>query len=117
MAKVIGSVKGDWEFNGKEDLSKYFRRTEKALADLLKAGDKVDLGGNLTGVVIQIPWADGYAFYRVASDKPRCLELEHIPVGDAWQLPAYMIRGLGRRDIVGMVERGRYMKKLFSKKS
>jgi len=47
--------------------------------------------------IFSYPHADGYANYYIVSEKP--LILQHIPYGDAWQLPYAHIRGLRLSDI------------------
>jgi len=52
----------------------------------------------LVGKVIHIPWADGAAEYMIVSGT----ELVHVPLGDAWLVPDYMVRGLKVADLEEM---------------
>lgn len=71
-----------------------------------------DSRSDLVGEVIRIPWADGYAQYMVYRTNP--LQLLHVPLGDAWNVPEYMTKGLTGQDIRDMLERDRKLKELFS---
>jgi len=57
--------------------------------------------GGLTGKLFMIPWADGHAVYMVGqganNTKPFLI---HCPVGDAWDVPEYMTRGITKADII-----------------
>jgi hypothetical protein len=102
MATVFSPPKG---FDPPEwDPKKSFQEHQKAeddyvqkLADALKA----QRPGNLVGRVVSFPIADGCAQYMVASEKP--LQLVHLPLGDAWQIPAAHARGLRLSDIRQML--------------
>ena len=85
--------------------------TEDASLDALIKADEAREPGILVGFILRLPWADGCAMYRVASEQP--LVLEHIPHGDAWHVPAPMIRGLSLADVRAMDERGAARRKLF----
>jgi len=65
--------------------------------------------------VIRFPRGDGYAQYMVWRTRP--LSLLHLPVGDAWDLPDYQIRGLRVKDVRDIVARERGLRELFSKGS
>ena len=47
--------------------------------------------------VIRFPVADNYAIYRVSSWEP--LTLQHVPTGDAYQIPRAHLRGLREEDV------------------
>jgi hypothetical protein len=53
--------------------------------------------GKIKGRIFSYPVADGAAHYLVKKEKP--LTLQWINVGDCWQVPAYVIRGLRADDI------------------
>ena len=89
---------GNWDFGG--DLDDYFDRTKKQLDAI--PSDKV----------IQFPIADGYAMYFIKSIRP--LTLQHIPYGDAWQIPTAHMRGLKKADVEHMISREAGLKKLFA---
>lgn len=99
--------KGDWSI-GPEG---WYERHEQQWKDLQAEAAKVDPNKSLVGAIVSFPWADGSAYYRVASDKP--LMLEHIPYCDAWQVPYTQIRGLRRSDIVAMVKSEKKLQELF----
>lgn len=66
----------------------------------------------LAGKVIRLPWADGYAQYMVASGT----ELIHLPLGDAWDVPAHQIRGLRVADLDDLVRRDERLAELFAER-
>lgn len=53
--------------------------------------------GDLVGKVIAIGVADGAAQYMIASHKPT--SLIHLPLGDAYNVPDYQLRGLRISDL------------------
>ena len=111
MAKLIDVVAGDWGLHKGEDWEVFNKRQEKLLTDLKKG-----VGRNkIVGSIIKFQVADGYAFYRVESEKP--LSLSHIPYGDAYQIPEAYMRGLTLSDVKDLLEYDRNLNKLFSKKS
>jgi hypothetical protein len=61
---------------------------------------------DLVGAVVGFGVADGSAQYMVWRTSP--LELVHLPLGDAYQIPAAHARGLRLSDIRQMVERERW---------
>ena len=73
--------------------------------------------GPLTGEVVRFPMADGYAAYMVAEPPPKtrgaAMSLVHLPLGDAYAIPAAHARGLTKTDIRRMVERDRRVRALF----
>jgi hypothetical protein len=73
-----------------------------------------DSRSELIGEVIRFPRGDGTANYMVFRTKP--LSLLHIPLGDAWDLPDYQMRGLRVKDIQEIVRSERAMQKLFASK-
>lgn len=81
---------------------------DELMRPLQEASNKIDARGartnkliSLVGALIQFPFADSYAMYRVTKDKP--LTLQHVPYYDAWQISAAHIRGLRRGDVVKML--------------
>jgi len=74
-----------------------------------------DSKSELIGEVIRFPRGDGYAQYMVFRTKP--LSLLHLPLGDAWDLPDYQLRGLRVKDVRDIVARERGLRELFSKGS
>jgi hypothetical protein len=85
MAKLLAKpYPGDFGFKPGEASKEYFQRTdalEKALP---------------WERIMTFPVADGKACYLVVSESP--FTLQHIPVGDAWQITSAHIRGLRLAD-------------------
>ncbi len=71
-----------------------------------------DSRSDLIGEVIGFPRGDGQALYMVYRTKP--LTLLHIPLGDAWDLPDYQMRGLRVKDVRELVRADRALGELFS---
>lgn len=91
--KVVPCIKpAAWKYGSD------FKKEMTKIESLIKASRQVDLKKTLIGVLVQIPHADGYAYYRVISDNP--FVAEHIPYGDAWEAPAPHLRGLTKRDVM-----------------
>lgn len=102
--------------NGSEDVwdAKYRCQSEE-LQRLSEVSRKVDIDkGEIKGIVVRFPVADGYAHYLVVNDKP--LTLQHIPFCDAWQVEPALIRGLRKQDIVKYETQARQLDKLFNRK-
>jgi hypothetical protein len=76
----------DWPQNPGETFDAYYDRKDRLLAELAK-----------THKLVHFPWADGSAVYLVTREKP--LELQHVAVGDAWQVPYAYIRGTTLEDV------------------
>ena len=101
----------DWQERDGEGWEAYGIRTDGMLARLTEASDAVDTdAGKVEGIVLQFPIADGYAIYL---SKTSPLTLEHIPVGDAWQIPPAHILGIRKADVLAQVRADRAMAKLF----
>ena len=64
-----------------------------------------------TDRIFSHPYADGRAYYYIVTEKP--LVLQHIPYGDAWQLPYAHIRGLRLSDIQAKRKWDKGMAELF----
>ena len=115
MARLDSKLaKGDWAWDSEEGIESNLQKQHESLNALIKASDNVP-DGKLTGIVVKFPIADGHAFYRVSREKP--FTLQHIPFGDAYQIPMAHIRGLRKADIVEMRRRDLAVKKLFAAKS
>lgn len=65
----------------------------KAIQDLARKNGKHEA----LGTIVRFPYADGYAQYVLWKVKP--LQLVHLAVGDAWDLPDYVTRGIRLSDI------------------
>lgn len=103
-------VEGEWGMLKGEDYGAYSKRTDamfKALTDAAKAVPE----GGVIGALMSFPIADGAAMYRVSKESP--LTLEHVPYGDAWQIPHAHIRGIRKADVLKQVQADRAMAKLF----
>ncbi len=98
--------KTDWDSVQKVD-DKYIADVK---ADLVAKG----FTGSLVGEVVSFPYADGAAYYMVASLRP--LALIHLPIGDAWQLPAPYERGLTAKDVRKNVESAKALSQVFGGK-
>lgn len=98
MATLVNKKNKVWEQKKGEDFMEYLNRTEKEFDKIMAQSNKINLEGDLTGLIVSFPWADGCAFYQVVKSEP--LQLSHIPFGDAWEVPYSQIRGLRRKDIV-----------------
>ena len=83
-----------------EDYSAFMDREDAAFDKLYKEQDKL-APTTIVGRIVRFPYADGYAFYLVTKEKP--LTLQHIPVGDRWQVPYYQIRGFRKVDILSRI--------------
>lgn len=113
MATLIATpkeLKHAFEFLPGDSAQEYDERSNKAFDQLHQVADSL-ADGEVVGALIQFPYADGCAFYRVASAKP--LKLQHIPFADAWAIDAATIRGLRLTDVESMVQRARAYRKLF----
>lgn len=78
---------------------------DKAHADYFKrfaAHLRTEAKGDIVGEVLYFPHCDGSAAYMVASEKP--FSLVHLPIHDAYRLPAAHERGLRLSDARSMVE-------------
>lgn len=65
------------------------------------------------GDVLQFQYADGYAYYLVVKRRP--LTLQHIAIGDAWQLPWHQIEDMSLRTVEAKLEEQRKFYALFNK--
>lgn len=83
--------------------------------DRLSAEAKRLNSGDLVGEMIHFPVADGAAQYMVWKQKP--LQLIHLPVHDAWQIPEAHARGLNVTDVRAMVQSDKRLAELFGRKT
>lgn len=89
------------------DFRSYFESQDK----LLKALQDKEAAlpeGTYEGVILRFPHADGYAMYLVEKTSP--LTLQHIPYGDAWQIPAAHLKGLDMDDVKEQAARNKAMR-------
>jgi len=104
---------GEWQERDGEEIEAYIARTQGMLDRLMEASNAV-VDGEVVGVVLQFPVADGHAIYRVSKASP--LTLEHIPYGDAWRIAPAHIRGIRRQDVLEQAALSRAMSALFRSK-
>lgn len=91
------------------DLRAYQAAQDQFVKELAEQVRKIGWTGDLTGEVWHHPIADGYAQYMVieAPAPRKAMGLMHLPLGDAWQAPEYVTRGVRRADIVAAAKRNR----------
>jgi hypothetical protein len=96
-----------------EDWKAFFDRENKALKDLQTASTNLP-EGEIVGGLVKWQVADGYAYYLVTKASP--LTLQWVPFCDDYQVPAALIRGLRKADIIDMLNRERRIAELFGGK-
>jgi hypothetical protein len=82
-----------------------YDEAEDAFVKKVQAWAKLHGKGELAGEIWRYGVADGYAQYVVLKEKP--LELIHLPIGDAWNIPDIVRRGLRLEDVKQYVERSK----------
>ena len=106
---------GDWEWHKDEGSNSWGKRTDVLFEELQKKSSAVNIDkGEVVGILLQFPIADGYACYVVSKARP--LTLQHVPISDAWQIPMAYLRGIRKNDVLLQAHRRREIAKLFSKK-
>lgn len=123
MAEVFTTPEGFRDppsYEGADTMQEAFNTLREAeeewLAELVEwCQTNTDSRSELVGEVIHFPRGDGYAQYMVFRTKP--LTLLHIPLGDAWDLPDYQLRGLRVKDVRELVRSDRALKDLFASKN
>jgi len=114
MATLSNEPVNGFTRNPGEDFRTYIDRTDTLLKELLdRAASLPD--GSYEGTILSFPFADGKALYLVQKTHP--LTLQHIPAGDAWQIPAAHVRGLDMSDVQEHARRNKALKALFSRNS
>ena len=81
-----------------ESYSNFSSRAGKFFAKLEASSEAAARNQKSVGLLINIPYADGYAYYRIENECP--FQVSHIPYGDAWRVPESTIRGLILKEIV-----------------
>jgi hypothetical protein len=115
MAKLIGVCKDMPHYiypDKPEDWRAHMEEQDAALKKIEEASKKALETNDPIGFIMSFSVADGKALYRVASIKP--LSLEHVPYGDAYQVPPAMIRGINITEVRQAMERARIWDKIFS---
>lgn len=105
MAQLIGSNAEFEKFREMDWQDTANWKAEVARFDELCAISDSLPDGQIVGAMLQFPVADGFAAYRVMSEKP--LRLEHVAVGDGYQISPAHIRGLRKADVVEKLTAGR----------
>lgn len=100
--------------DGRYDREQDDRVTNEFLAELKAWLVEHGYNRKLTGEIVSFPIADGAAQYMVAEGKSTILV--HLPIHDAWNIPAAHMRGLRKKDIVEQVERSRRIAAMFAEK-
>lgn len=90
-----------------DDTGRYSMEKDDALSEKFYEELKAEIirmgyTGPLTGGLVYFPQGDGKAIYMVA-DAPRNTCLIHCPLGDAWSLPDWQLKGLTKKQIKEMV--------------
>lgn len=121
MAEVFTTPEGfrdtpaliDFRFDGSVNFEAFAKAEEEWTKELAEwCQTNTDSRSDLIGEVIRFPQGDGTANYMVFRTKP--LSLLHIPLGDAWNIPDYMLRGLRVKDVRELVRRDKALGELFS---
>ena len=99
----------DFSKNGWDNYGKWFDDTINSLTK-----NKDPNAKDLTGSVVQFPYADGYAYYQVTKHRP--LTLSVILIGDAWQALPATIRGTTEKDIRDQLFYAMQQEKFWSKR-
>lgn len=93
-----------------DDFMEQMDADEVIFEKLCKASEKVNVDkGEVIGLVVSFPIADGYASYLVVNEKP--LTLQHIPVRDRYQADYCTIRGLRKEDVLARERADRAFRK------
>lgn len=114
MAKLSADSIEGFEQLPSEGFSSYLDRSDQLLKDLEEKEAALP-EGSYEGVILRFPVADGYAMYLVQKTRP--LTLQHIPFGDAWQIPAAHLRGLSMEDVKQQAAHNKSRRKLFARRT
>ena len=68
--------------------------------------------GEVVGVFLTFPVADGRACYLVTKARP--LTLQHVPIVDAYQIPGAHVAGITRREVLSQAASDRRLAALFA---
>lgn len=112
MAKCKTQLAGQWEFMAGETYEVYDERVS-ALMKIYQDESDALAEGEYLGALISFPIADGSAVYRVNSQLKGTVSLQHVPYGDAWQIPPAHMRGLTAKDIKKQIDSSRKMAVIF----
>ncbi len=113
MAVLSNEVaEGNFQWTTEQDFGEFFKKSQADLDGYIHKSHNLS-EGEVVGGVVKFQVADGYAFYKVLGDTP--LVLQHIPFGDAYEIPNAYLRGLERGDIEELLERERQLHAMFSR--
>jgi hypothetical protein len=113
MARLLATASPAFEKLPKESWDEHFSRANVELNKLMAVSDALPEGATV-GAVLQYAVADGHAFYLVTKETP--LTLQHIPFGDGYSIPAPMVRGLRKQDVLEALSARRRFRKLAPKR-
>lgn len=71
----------------RDRINEYVAKVEAEFASMVAIDASAKDKGELVGRFIQEQIADGYAYYRIIKAGSRNVALEHMAIGDAWQIP------------------------------
>lgn len=90
----------------------YSKATETVYQELLKKSNSLD-DDEVEGALLSFPVADGSALYLVTKASP--LTLQHVPLWDAYQIPAAHLSGLRLAHVQAQVKQARAWANLMDK--
>jgi hypothetical protein len=96
MARYTGIYPGKWQTDHKKDWMAEKARVEKLMDDLY-AKMPILRNKSMVGAILKFGVADGYAVYIVTNDEP--LEVQHIPIGDAWHIDRCHMNGIDMEEV------------------
>lgn len=102
MAKVVrSSLIPEPKWGSRSfDLSKWNQECDKVIKKLRKESDRAIENRLLVGRLLTLPVADGYAWYRVKSEKP--LTIEYLPYSDGYEAHPILLRNLTKEDVLDL---------------
>ena len=98
MAELVEQYDGLPDYDRDEDEYREYIEKEKAAFDELVENAPESPEEGIEGAMIRFPRADGYAHYRVVGTDP--LQIQHVPFGDGYAIPAAHVRGLREEDVI-----------------
>jgi len=115
MARLAIKRTINCDMHENESYPAYYSRLDNLLGELQSkvTQEQIDRG-DVEGVVLQFPFADGYAYYLVTKATP--LTVEHLPIGDAWEVNPALIRGLRKQDVLDQAQRMLDLRTMFANK-
>lgn len=77
----------------RDRINEYVAKVDAEFASMQAIDASAKDKGELVGRYIQEQIGDGYAYYRIIKAGSRNVALEHMAIGDAWQIP--MVESMG----------------------